>query len=470
MIKSRLFTKCVALLIVTLALQLPSESIVNLIREREASRSIASNDIAQMRVDQLHLTGPFLKGYENIPESSSSENKPSSPENANHQQSEEPQAAPRAKEETFQEIFFPPALLEIKATVTREDIHRGLFSFPSFQATLAISGTLDESAFMIREGKATRQLKQLSFHLPVKQSALTSLGDLEWNGEKLTVRPYSDQKKSDELVFAIPDSKVLQGQRNKFSLPLSLRAGTTMTFAPGESEAKVSLFVNTANLQFLGVILPEKRQATLKGMQAEWHFNALSSRLSKPDYRSSTALLKSQKGGFGFSLLPDVDPHQMTFRSMKYQIFFIVLTFTCFLLFEVHTNVRLHPVHYGLVGASLTLFYLLLLSFAEHIGFLPAYIVATLAAIGLISGYSYSILKSAYKGAAVGGFLLVLYGYFYIVLLEQEYALVFGSAGLLTALGLVMYLTRDVDWESFFSFNARARDSESKNQSELEAL
>lgn len=463
--KSRFFTKCVALLVVVLTLQLPAESILNQIREREASRYWVSKDIARMRVDSLNFSGPFLKGFVKAPQYPTAEPQPVQ---ANPDQTAEKadNKLQPAKEEQ-EELFFPPSLLEIQATVTREDIHRGLFSFPGFRANLVVSGILDESAFRNWEGNTERGLRDLSFHLPLEQLALTSLGDLEWNGEKLGVKPYLDPSSRAQLIFAVPDSKVLQGQKNRFTLSLSVRAGTTMTFAPAESEAKVSLVANTGNLQFSGAILPERRQVTSNGIQAEWHTNVLSSRLSKPDYRSDKALFKSKNSGFGFALLPDVDPHQMTFRSMKYQIFFIVLTFTCFILFEVYTNIRLHPIHYGLVGASLTLFYLLLLSFAEHIGFLPAYVVATLSAIGLISGYSYSILQSARKGATVGGFLLSLYVYFYVVLLEQDYALLFGSVGLLVALGLVMYLTRHVDWERFFSLDVKNEGVENKTPSEV---
>jgi inner membrane protein len=41
-----------------------------------------------------------------------------------------------------------------------------------------------------------------------------------------------------------------------------------------------------------------------------------------------------------------------------------------------------------------------------------------------------------------------LYGYLYVLLQLEDYALLLGSAGLFLILGLVMYLTRRIDWSS----------------------
>ncbi|MCV5968856.1 inner membrane CreD family protein, partial [Lactococcus petauri] len=79
----------------------------------------------------------------------------------------------------------------------------------------------------------------------------------------------------------------------------------------------------------------------------------------------------------GVSLIQGVDFYTKINRMIKYAIMFIAITFMAFFLFEVLSKVKIHPFQYLLVGFALALFYLLLLSFSERVGFLPAYAIST---------------------------------------------------------------------------------------------
>jgi inner membrane protein len=138
----------------------------------------------------------------------------------------------------------------------------------------------------------------------------------------------------------------------------------------------------------------------------------------------------------------------MAERSVKYEAFFIMLTFVTLWLFEVVVKRRVHSVQYLMGGAGMCLFYLLELSLAEHLGFTLAYALASAAVIGLITAYCIAVLKGLRRAAIVGGFLVALYGYLYILLKNQDFALLIGSIGLFLVLALVMYLTRKVDWNA----------------------
>ena len=107
---------------------------------------------------------------------------------------------------------------------------------------------------------------------------------------------------------------------------------------------------------------------------------------------------------------------------------------------------RLHPVQYLLVGFALCLFYLLLLSLSEHLGFGVSYTVAAGATVGLIGLYGRSLLKSRRRTAPLALSLALLYGYLYTLLQAESLSLVLGSIGLFAILALVMYLTRNLDW------------------------
>jgi inner membrane protein len=117
-------------------------------------------------------------------------------------------------------------------------------------------------------------------------------------------------------------------------------------------------------------------------------------------------------------------------------------------MYEVLAGLRIHPVQYLLVGLSIALFYLLLLSFAELIGFLPAYLIAAIATTLLITSYCFSVLRARKRALSIAVLLIALYGYLFILLQLDQYSLLFGSVLLFGVLATVMYLTRKLDWYS----------------------
>ena len=78
-----------------------------------------------------------------------------------------------------------------------------------------------------------------------------------------------------------------------------------------------------------------------------------------------------------------VEQYQQSMRSTKYAILIILLTFTVIFFTEIMEKTRIHALQYLLVGLALCLFYSLLLSMSEHIGFSMAYLVASVLTIML---------------------------------------------------------------------------------------
>ena len=115
-------------------------------------------------------------------------------------------------------------------------------------------------------------------------------------------------------------------------------------------------------------------------------------------------------------------------------------------MFDVIGGVRVSAVEYLLMGAALVLFFVLLLAFAEVIGFTPAYILASAAIAGLNTAYSAAVLGSWRRAAFIGGLLVGLYAVLYILLSLEAFSLLIGSLLLFAALAGVMYATRRIDW------------------------
>ena len=115
-------------------------------------------------------------------------------------------------------------------------------------------------------------------------------------------------------------------------------------------------------------------------------------------------------------------------------------------MFDVLGKARIHPIQYLLIGSALALFYALLLSLAEQIGFLPAYGIATALIVILVTWYSAFVLGSRRRAVPIAAMLVLLYGYLYFVLRLEDYALLVGSLLVFAVLAATMYLTRNIDW------------------------
>lgn len=138
--------------------------------------------------------------------------------------------------------------------------------------------------------------------------------------------------------------------------------------------------------------------------------------------------------------------YRMVERALKHGVLVLTLVFAAFFLFEVLVGLRLHLVHYGLVGAALCLFYLALLALGEVLWPGPAYIAAATASSLLIVGYSAAILRSWPRAGVIAALLAAEHSVLFVVLRMEDYALLAGTGALFVALGVIMFCTRKVDW------------------------
>jgi len=171
------------------------------------------------------------------------------------------------------------------------------------------------------------------------------------------------------------------------------------------------------------------------------HFNR-----SIPETWDNDKSMYFDHSSFGVKLVEMVDHYQQNMRSAKYALMFIALTFVVFFFVEVLTKKKIHIIQYLLVGIALILFYSLLLSISEQIGFALAYLIAGIATIGLISSYVYSIFKSIIQTGLLSFILCILYTFLYVILQLEDLALLIGSIGLFTILGVIMYLSKKINW------------------------
>jgi len=154
----------------------------------------------------------------------------------------------------------------------------------------------------------------------------------------------------------------------------------------------------------------------------------------------------SSDHSFGAKLIDTVDEYQQNERAVKYGFLVIGLTFLIFFLIQSVNKINIHIFQYTMLGLALIMFYTLLIAITEHSSFSLAYLIASIAVIGMIVLYSISFLKVKKFPLFIGMALSGLYALIYVIIQLENYALLVGSIGLFVILGLVMYFSRKIDW------------------------
>ena len=236
----------------------------------------------------------------------------------------------------------------------------------------------------------------------------------------------------------------------RFNFELNLNGSKTLTFGPIGKETIVNLKSKWNSPSFMGSFLPDEHSISDEGFEASWKIFDLNRNYPQSWIGENHNILQSS---FGLELLQPVDEYSKNFRSTKYALLVILLTFLLFFFFEVMNKQKVHPMHYIFVGLTISIFYILLLSLSEHIGFDRAYLFSAQAIIGLISTYSISILDTKQLAVVLSVILSAIFGFIFIILQLEDFALLAGSIGLLLVLGSVMYYSRNIDWNNIGRVN-----------------
>lgn len=223
-----------------------------------------------------------------------------------------------------------------------------------------------------------------------------------------------------------------------------------LRFLPGGNQTSVQLASTWPHPSFIGAPLPETRDTGANGFTATWHtpYFGRGFGYQWTGNAMNREQLKAQgdASAFGVALLQPVDIYQQAERAVKYAALFIVMTFVIAFLWEIGVGALLHPIQYLFVGFAMCVFYLLLLSLSEHIGFDVAFVTAAAATISLLSWYWSRVMLGVMQGVLMAVALTLLYSFLYLLLRLEDYALLVGSIGLFAMLALVMILTRRVNW------------------------
>ncbi len=253
-------------------------------------------------------------------------------------------------------------------------------------------------------------------------------------------------------------------ERFQARISASFNGSEWLQFLPLANQSEITTTANWPSPSFTGRRLPAEREISESGFASTWNSTSIGRNVPAIWLEGEAKPDTELDGIFGVRFILPIGLYQLMDRALKYAIMFIGLTFVTYFLMETVAGIRLHPLQYLLVGLANTLFYLLLLSLAEHIGFGLAYIVSATASAALIVAYSATVLAQKQRTLIVAVVLTGLYAFLYLTLMAEHYALVTGSVGLWLILGAVMYLTRDVDWYATTDLVAKPGDDDESTE------
>jgi inner membrane protein len=357
------------------------------------------------------------------------------------------------KKEVYTQIeyaHFLPSEIKVNGFVKPERRHRSIYDVVVYTADLTVDGTFESFSFKDWKIEEADILWDKAF-ISIGISDMRGITDnimLKWNEEEYPFNPGIES--SDILASGISTLIDLTGNRSqgtkKFSFHLGIRGSRDIYFVPLGRQNLIELRSDWGDPKFHGAFLPESHNITEKDFIANWKVLHLNRNYPQQWTGNQFNVTDSE---FGVSLIIPVDHYQKSTRSAKYAIMIIAFTFLVFFFVEVLNKTRIHPIQYLLVGLALIIFYTLLLALSEHISFNLAYLISSLATISLVVFYANSIFKKLSLSLFTALTLIVLYGFIFVILQLQDYALLMGSIGLFIVMAVIMYLSRKIDWYNF---------------------
>ena len=377
------------------------------------------------------------------------------------------------------ELALDPEAIDIVSTVKPELRKRSIYEAVVYDASAKGSARFGFPADLARYGVDPASLELNRAELRFGLSDPRGLGanpSVRLDGKAVRLQPGAGGGQGSGF-FAFVDASTLRGKSLVLEYEFELRGNSSVALEPRGGNVHWTVASSWPHPSFAGGFLPAARKVGSDGFSAEYRIGnlALGRTLVSTSEKGSTVLAASvdqtptevpadvasratasSSEVASIGLIQPVDLYSQVDRATKYGFLFIGFTFMALLMFDIIGGVRVAAVEYLLMGAAIVLFFVLLLAFAEVIGFTPAYILASAAIAGLNTAYSAAVLGSWKRGYVIGGLLIGLYAVLYILLGLEAFSLLIGSVLLFIALAGVMYATRRIDWSGTAAQTATA--------------
>lgn len=342
-----------------------------------------------------------------------------------------------------------PEKLSIKGDLKGEHRQRSIYKSLVYRADVALSGSFIRPNIEALSSHIDKiHWDKAWFSLGISDTrAINKVSTLQWNTLKTDFEPGTRIVNIIKNGFHAPLVIDQETSSYTFSLKLNIKGSQGFYFKPFGKTTNVSLSSDWPHPSFQGNVLPDEHRITKNGFNAHWSIPHLARNYPQL-WTLEVQKFDTNEFKAGVNLFESVSLYSQITRAIKYGILFLLLTYITFLIFELGINHRLHIVQYGMIGLALSMFYLTLLSVAEHADFLNAYLAAAALIITMITLYAYAAIRSIGRTALIAILLVGLYSILYSLLNLEDYALLVGTILLLTILAIMMYFTRNIGGKS----------------------
>ncbi|RMA56753.1 cell envelope integrity protein CreD [Ulvibacter antarcticus] len=417
-----------------IVLLIPLEFVKSLISERSYRQAEVIQDINGKWGNEVLLSGPILKiPYKTFKEVRIYDEKTKTYSTVN--------------EEAVRDAYFFPETLDIVSDIDSKPLSRGIYESVVFTADINVNGKFPKPDFSKSDIKGEHILWEKATVI-INTSNLKGIRNtpvVKLNSQSLSMSP----KYSTDYLNTI-ESGYIEGLKNtanmlSFSFDLKINGSESLKFLPIGKETTARMKSNWHSPSFDGRFLPEdgSREISKDGFKAGWKVLQINRQFEQSFFGNLPEL---SAFGFGTKFIIPVDEYQKSERTAKYGFMVIGLTLLVFLLIQLVSKIYIHPFQYVMIGLALVMFYTLLISISEHSSFLKAYGIAAAAVLTLITVYSRAILKVFKFPLLICASLASLYGFIYVIIQLENYALLVGSIGLFIILAIIMFASRKIDW------------------------
>ena len=342
-------------------------------------------------------------------------------------------------------IYIYPENFDLEMQTETQTRYRGIFEVPVYTADIGMRFGYDlsdvEEALTSQE-EAHWDDAYLRVFLS-SNKALRGEALLEADGRLLRLEPIATGNEEQVGITArVGDPRETGG----YALQLGINGAQSLAAAATGRTTRFTLKSDWPDPSFYGAFLPDESAIGEDGFEATWVIPHLARSLPQAS-RAYPDVTACRSANMGVRFITPNDFYQKAWRSARYGILFIALTFLTILMLERTSTRPVHAVQYLMVGLAQSVFVLLMVAYAEQIGFGPAYLLASGATIGLLTVFGATALKLGKKTAPLTGVLVTVYAVLYLILRSADYALLAGSTLAFVALALTMWITRNEEWK-----------------------
>jgi inner membrane protein len=416
--------KMVMLFLIFLLLLIPIASISMLLRDRNSISTGAENEMVEQNGGNPVFLGPVLViPYTRQVRMYDSEDK-------------------LITKYYPEEAAFLPHSLDITATIYPEMKNRGIY-----QAILSNTDLMYSGSFIVQPD-IFLQASEIHFEkayisVELEGTGIKTGAGFNFDGQDLEYSTSTSGADFLNSALRYPVKTLNLNGSYQFTGSISFTGGPLIQVIPSAVESTIRMESTWQDPSFTGSKLPDTKGFE-DGFFGEWSILSVNHNL--PRFFQKDEAPNFLFSALGVRLIQPVDKYLMSSRSMEYAMLFLIIPFVFFFMIEVIAGQKIHPIQYILAGFADILFYTLLISFSEHINFSTSFIISSAAVIGLLSFYSFSIVREKLKALLILPVLTLAYTFLYIIIRSEDYALLLGSILLFLILGTVMALTRKVDW------------------------